>query len=254
MDTESQVIQEQMRQTRASLAEKIERLEDRVLGAVDETATTVSQTVQTVSHTVEETVTGARQTVQTTVQAARETMHETVDALKSAFDLRHQVAEHPWLMFGTSAAAGFLAGRLLWEAESASRHGAAPHSNGRHTKASSLAYEAAEEPSAPAAQESAAPAQHGLISELANKFSSEIDKLKSLGIATALGVLRDVVKQYLPEPMAPHVTQVMDSVTIKLGGEPIPGPVIPGLVAGGQGGPQGEGVTGHRSSRDTGRW
>ena len=37
MDTESQVIQEQMRQTRASLAEKIERLEDRVLGAVDET-------------------------------------------------------------------------------------------------------------------------------------------------------------------------------------------------------------------------
>jgi ElaB/YqjD/DUF883 family membrane-anchored ribosome-binding protein len=234
MDTESQVIQEQMRLTRASLAEKLERLEDRVIGAVDETTTAVSQTVQTVSHTVEETVAGARQTVQTTVEAARETMHETVDALKSAFDLRHQVEEHPWLMFGTSAAAGFLAGRLFWEAESTSRRVAVPHSNGRHTRASSLAYEAAEEPSQQAAQESAAPVQQGLISELANKFSSEIDKLKSLGIATALGVLRDVVKQYLPEPMAPHVTQVMDSVTTKLGGQPIPGPVIPGLVPGGQ--------------------
>jgi ElaB/YqjD/DUF883 family membrane-anchored ribosome-binding protein len=110
MDTESQVIQEQMRLTRASLAEKLERLEDRVIGAVDETTTAVSQTVQTVSHTVEETVAGARHTVQTTVEAARETMHETVDALKSAFDVRHQVEEHPWLMLGTSAAGGGVGG------------------------------------------------------------------------------------------------------------------------------------------------
>jgi ElaB/YqjD/DUF883 family membrane-anchored ribosome-binding protein len=251
MDTESQVIQEQMRQTRASLADKLERLEDRVIGAVDETTTAVTQTVQTVSHTVQDAVTGTRETVQSAAAAARETMHETVDALKSACDLRHQVAEHPWLMFGTSAAAGFLAGRLLWQAESASRRPAPAHLNGRHTQGANVPYEAAEEPAQQTPAQPAAPAEHGLMHELANKFSSEIDKLKSLGIATALGVLRDVVKQYLPEPMAPHVTQVIDSVTTKLGGEPIPGPVIPGLVSGGE---SGEEFGGRRPSRGAGRW
>jgi hypothetical protein len=173
-------------------------------------------------------------------------MHETVDAVKGAFDLKHHVQEHPWIMLGTSAAAGFLAGRLIWEAEASLQSRRVPHTNGAHGQAMHPAFEAAEEPPQPAAQKSGT---HGLVGELTSKFSSEIDKLKSLGIATALGFLRDMAKQCIPEHMAPQVAQVFDSVTTKLGGEPIEGPVLPGLAQAMQGNQRREGqaYAGHDS-------
>jgi len=56
--------------------------------------------------------------------------------------------------------------------------------------------------------------------------------VKSMGIGMALGILRDMAVQWAPENMASNVKNVIDSVTVKLGGEPIQGPVLAGSVPG----------------------
>ena len=53
MDTESQVIQEQMRQTRASLADKLEALENHIVDSARDATSAVNKTVQTVTQTVQ---------------------------------------------------------------------------------------------------------------------------------------------------------------------------------------------------------
>jgi len=229
MDTESEVIQQQMRQTRAALAEKLETLEDQVIGGARDAMSAVTKTVETVTQTGNDTVTGARETVQGTVAAAKDTMHETVDAVKNAFDLSHQVQQHPWTMVGTSMAAGSLTARPLRDGVLGLRE-AAPRLNGSYTEETHLA----SAPAMPASQ----PATHfqAPTSGLTGKFASEINKLKSLGIATAFGVLRDMVKQWAPENLASSLGDVIDSVTIKLGGEPIQGPVLPNIMPSDAGG------------------
>ena len=49
MDKESEVIHEQMRQTRAALADKLETLEDQVIGTAKEAVCSVQKTVETVT-------------------------------------------------------------------------------------------------------------------------------------------------------------------------------------------------------------
>jgi len=222
MDKESEVIHEQMRQTRAALAEKLETLEDQVIGTAKEAVCSVQKTIETVTQTVNDTVTGTKETVQSTVTAAKDTMHETVDALKHAFDLKEQVHERPWTMVAASTAAGFIVGRLLAETEPR-RSETGPRFDGRYS----------EEPQPAARPNGAATADAGhasLVGGLRSKFATEIDKLKSMGIGMALGILRDVAVQYAPEHMASNLKTVMDNVTIKLGGEPMQGPVLSGLM------------------------
>ena len=80
MDHESEVIHHQMEETRASLSEKLETLENKVVGTVKETTQAVTDTVETV---------------------------------KETFNLRHQFDRHPWVMLGGSAAVGMGLGLLL---------------------------------------------------------------------------------------------------------------------------------------------
>jgi len=47
-----------------------------------------------------------------------------------------------------------------------------------------------------------------------------------MAIGTALSTLRDIITQAAPEPMKVELGDLMDSFTVKLGGEPVPGPVF----------------------------
>jgi ElaB/YqjD/DUF883 family membrane-anchored ribosome-binding protein len=98
MDNESEVIRQQMEETRTSLAEKLETLEQQVVGTVQGATTAVADTVESVKDAVQETV--------STVQ---ESVHD-------ALDLSRHVERHPWAMVGGSVALGYLAGRLLGRA------------------------------------------------------------------------------------------------------------------------------------------
>jgi ElaB/YqjD/DUF883 family membrane-anchored ribosome-binding protein len=94
MDTEPVVaeqVPDTLRQnidsTRSDLTDKLEALEDRVMG-----------TVQT-----------AQDTVDDSIQMAK----DTVASVKRTFDIKHHVDQHPWLMLGGSVVAGLALGTLF---------------------------------------------------------------------------------------------------------------------------------------------
>ena len=106
--------------TRASMNEKLELLEERVRDTLEETRTAVGDIVDNVKGTVEdtvgavkETVDGAKSTVENIVENVKETMDDTVTKVKRSFDLRYQVEQNPWLMAGGAVVVGSILGSLM---------------------------------------------------------------------------------------------------------------------------------------------
>src|SRR5262249_37924871 len=89
----------------------------------------------------------------------------------------------------------------------------------------------------------AAPATSSWLGSLAETFQPEITKLKGLAVGTLLGALRDTVARAVPDQLSSQVTEVIDNVTRKLGGQPIRGPLYEEESAG----------LGHASRAGTGR-
>jgi ElaB/YqjD/DUF883 family membrane-anchored ribosome-binding protein len=221
MDNEpEEVIKHQMLETRASLAEKLETLEQQVVG-----------TVQSATNAVADTVESVKEAVQETVEMAKSSVQGTVEAVKETFDISGHVQSHPWVMFGGSVALGYACGCLLRRA----RHSA----ERRHLEAapnlSTLAAYPRSERDGGFAASQAAPsraaaatfsAPHSWFDGLGNTFNSELTKLKGLALGTALGVVRDMVISSAPPQLAPELAEVIDGFTVKLGGKPIQGPVL----------------------------
>jgi ElaB/YqjD/DUF883 family membrane-anchored ribosome-binding protein len=217
-----EVIRSQIEETRSSLTEKLETLEQEVKETVVEAKTAVTETVETVKETVEN-----------TVEAVKDTVHGTVETVKHTFDLRCHVERHPWGMMGGSLLAGFVVGSLVRPPRFG---GMGPPMRGRDRASFLRSSSAAEtdgfrEPSRPAESVSrpeAAPkaSERSLLSSLNDTFGKEINTLKSMAIGAALGLLRDAVTPSLPPTLMPRVREVFDSITTKLGGEPIQGPLL----------------------------
>jgi ElaB/YqjD/DUF883 family membrane-anchored ribosome-binding protein len=221
MDNEpEEVIKHQMLETRASLAEKLETLEQQVVGTVQSATNAAADTVESIKEAVEQ-----------TIEQARSSVHETIEAVKETFDLPHHVRAHPWAMLGGSVALGYASGRLLGRARHATDKGylegapslstlaAHPKSERDGGLASSLSPASREAPSSLSAQP-------GVLSELGETFKTEITKLKGLALGTMLGVVRDMVTSSAPPQLGPELAEVIDSLTLKLGGKPIEGPVL----------------------------
>jgi ElaB/YqjD/DUF883 family membrane-anchored ribosome-binding protein len=219
MDNETEVIKHQMEETRTSLTEKLETLENQVVETVQETTTAVADTVENVKEAVEE-----------TVETVKGTVHEAVEAVKETFNLSHQVERHPWPMFGLSVATGYLAGRLLNRATGGGRR-----RSDRSTKARSPETIPSRQDGNGAAQSrlaalpssrEAGPSGLGWLSGLAGKLAPEINKLKGLAIGALIGGIRDRVVEIVPDQMKPRVKEVLDNVTTKLGGQALPEPIF----------------------------
>ena len=74
-------------------------------------------------------------------------------------------------------------------------------------------------------QSEAWPQKKSFLSQIAQEFAPEIDQVKKLAIGAAIGLVRDAIKDAIPDNLSPQVTRIVDSVTSKLGGEPVSGPV-----------------------------
>jgi len=105
MDNSTEVIRQQMEETRNSLQDKLETLEEQVKHTVQEATETVT--------TVKETVASVRESVKESVDTVKDSVHDTVESVKESLSVERQFREHPWLMFAGAAAVGFLGGRLL---------------------------------------------------------------------------------------------------------------------------------------------
>jgi len=202
-----------MEETRTALTDKLELLEQQVVETVEGASTAVAETVQTVKDSVQ----------------------ESVEAVKNALDLKGQVDRRPWTLLAGATALGFLGGYLL-RGKRAGRAGEqATASAGRvpravshqgvpenyHSSGSNAAQNGI------GAAPTSASAGPTLFAHLGDTFHAEISQLKGLAVATLLGIVRDLVTQAVPEPMERQVEDVMNGITVKLGGQPIRGRLLP---------------------------
>ena len=215
---EFEAIKRQMEARRSSLAEKLEALECQV-----------AETVQGVTSAVS----NVKDVVQDTVDTVKDSVQDTVGAVQDSLDVSLQVQNHPWIMLGGAFAVGYVIGQVLPDMPSSSRPMGVPPPQGRPTGhdgptngisnggtsnggtarwPSSLASEA------PAGAPAARPSW---LHEIGQSFAPEIDKFKGLALGAALGLVRDYVKKAVPPDLGNQLAGMIDSVTSKLGGQPV---------------------------------
>ena len=209
MENETELIRDQMTETRTALTDKIDKLQEQVLGTVEGTTRTVTETVEAV-----------QEAVQDTVGTVKESVQDTVDTVKSAFDLSEQMNKHPWLMMGGAVAVGYLGGRLLlghdYTALPPPSDGSAPRRPPSRTEA------------ATAAVSSAASATAGWLEELAAPLLKQAEQM-ALGVLT--GVAADLVQNSAPEGMRGQLNEMVEKFASSVGTTP-----VRGLFAGDQAG------------------
>jgi len=199
MENEAALIRQQMLETRTSLTEKLENLEEQVTSKVKDTTESVVETVETVKDAVEN-----------TVQNVSDKVHSTVETVKDTFDLSHQMEQRPWMMFGGAVLLGFLGGRLL------ERLGP-PSTNGNGFVPTS--YPPARE-LATAYQSSPTPAGPGVGNNILEAMKPALSKLGGLAIGVTTGVIGEMIRDAAPPQLHPQLDEVVNDVTLALGGTP----------------------------------
>lgn len=212
MADSTEVIQHQMEETRARLAENLDKLGQTTAGTVQEVASTVTETV------------GA---VQETAQAVT----ETVTGVTRFFDIRRQAEENPWLTVGGAVAAGFVAGYLLTPSTPSGRSSSDSwyregEGNGHHPSMDmSKMAEASERPlqksTSSGWMESVGSVGSDWLSGLAQRLGPSLDKLKGMAIGAAMGIARDALTKSMASDLANPIKEVFNDMTKHLGGEPV---------------------------------
>jgi hypothetical protein len=209
MPPETEAIKQQMEQTRAALTEKLATLEQKVIATVQDTTSTVASTVHAVGATVRD-----------TVHDVRFTVGETMATVKEILDVSRQMGRHPWLMLGASVFVGYLGGRLLERVEGGRSppRGFLPAGPGEKLLANGSEAEREERRSEAASVRSSP----SFLKALADIFAPEIAKLKRVALGVTIGLVRDKLTGSVPVQLKADLTDLMDRVTVKLGGEPTP--------------------------------
>jgi ElaB/YqjD/DUF883 family membrane-anchored ribosome-binding protein len=209
MENEAHVIRRQMEETRTSLQDKLETLEQQVKDTVQGATVAATDTVQTVKEAVEE-----------TVETVKDTVDQTVQAVKDTFNLRNQVDAHPWAMVLGAAAVGFVGGRVLYsqvQAEPLRQNFSAP---------------APVEPKPTTAHRNGASpgplkTDHlGFWSGIAGHYRDELAKVQGLALGVAASAVREMLISSAAPALAEQIADIVDSFTTKIGGKPIHGPVF----------------------------
>lgn len=202
MPDEPEVIRQDMEETRGSLTEKISILEERVV-----------ETVQGASEGVKDTIEMVKEAVEESVCKVKETVGDTVDTMKETFSIRTQVERRPWIVMASAAGIGFLAGHWLSQPEQASvkQPSSRPKRSGNGAQREPAASFASSQPAG----------EPGIVDHLGKTFESELTQIKGLAIGTLGGIVRDLVTDIVPDMLRSSVTEVMNGVTTKLGGQAI---------------------------------
>jgi len=156
--------------------------------------------------TLEQKVADSVAAVTQTVASVQEKVHEGVESVKGAVDVKAHVDRHPWLMLGGSVLCGYILGDLLL----------AERPKGPERKFTLT-------PTPTPIQENG----HQRAEPKANAnwlqgFEPEIRHLKGLALGAALGTVREMLTDEVPPHMAAHLRDIIDAVTKKAGGEPLP--------------------------------
>ncbi|HXG17773.1 MAG TPA: hypothetical protein VNN62_01695 [Methylomirabilota bacterium] len=214
-------------ETRASMIEKLELLEERVRETVESAKSTVDDIMENVKETVDDTVGAvkgtvdeAKSTVENIVENVKDTVNDTVTRVKHTFDLQYQMETRPWLMLGVSAAFGYLLGSL--GARSAPpRETAGRYASGAEALQRS-GYYAAAAGAKPYSGYPTADSPSSRRSGFLGQFQEEFDMIKIAVMGAMMSSLRDMVKQSMPSG-APQLEKAINSAATKLGAGPLEG-------------------------------
>jgi len=200
MEDEPEVIRQRMEETRTALSEKLEALEMQVVGVMGGATEAVSDTVETVKDSV---------------ASVKDAVHDTVKSIRSAFDIPGHFEHQPWLMFGGAVLVGFFGSRLMGSRAS----GVAVSNSTSHAP---MPFTSA--PAAASMAPAAAPAvsYQQKPSLLDGALGDALGSLKSLAVGAAMGVLRDMASEQLPEAIGKSIADTVDDLTTKLGGKKLP--------------------------------
>jgi ElaB/YqjD/DUF883 family membrane-anchored ribosome-binding protein len=218
VDSELEVIRDEMEQTRANLADKLGALENQV----------------------RETVSGATEAVSSTVEGVKgvvETVSETVESVTETFNLSKQVEQHPWMAVGAAVAVGFVAAQVLERWGQPSPAPGAPQPTPRPTNFSAIPLQPVHQP-APA-PEAARAESHGesLFGSLGHKaldslkdvlpdtkevMGTVVSSVSGLAVGSLMGLIRELAATQLPAEWQGEATKLIDQVTTQLGGKPKP--------------------------------
>ncbi len=183
--------------TRAALGDKLEALQDRVMGTVQ----------------------NAQEAVEDSIQTAR----DAVATVKRAFDIKHHVEQHPWAMVGGCCLAGLALGTLfhrVWRRprqtpdQLAGYEAALSATSALHAEQRGNGSLATTGPLPPS--HSAPPPRPGCC----GLFHEEIAGVKGMAIGYVMGLARDAIKDAMPPKLASQIDGLMNSLTTKLGGVP----------------------------------
>ena len=185
-DESTEVIEQQMQETRDSLTQKVSALESQVVGTLHSATTSVSDIVEQVKAAVPESLAGVKDTISEVKESIAKQVRETLD-------VSHHVRENPWAMVGGAAAAGFIAGMVLFRrtyAAPASAYGIAAHSPSVHTASSA----------APVHSPIKLPGWlDQIVDKLGSQVTAEVRKLGELAVATASSSLKQTVEKVVPQ-------------------------------------------------------
>jgi len=210
-----------MDDTRTSLADKIEALEDQVTDTVKEATTDVTDTVKTVKETVEEVTDDVKEAVSDVTHSVADTVEDMAHNVASFFDVTGHVRRHPWPVFGGAIFAGFIVERLWPRRQSA----AAPKRFQEPASLSSIASAADRMDAFGQAAAPAAAVEKPKPERATGWFWDELRRLQGLAVSSVFGLARDVAARHLPEAIGKKVSDEFNRVTTRLGGEPIEEPI-----------------------------
>jgi len=205
---DQELIRKQMVDTRTSLSDKLEALEKKVADTVQPVTDAVERTTEAVAQTAEN--------VKESVKMVSEKVEETMQSVVSAFDLRHHAERHPWLVLGVAATSGCLIGAIM--SRRAPRQYEAP-ARSKHAKGSNGASHSSDWSGTRRMKEKEQPAKQSL-------FAEEIRTLKGLAISSLLGFVRDLAKRAVPGTIGDRIAEEVDTLTTRMGAQPLKGPVI----------------------------
>ena len=186
MDQTEDDIRQNIRDTRTSMTEKLEMLEERV-----------QETIEGARTTVEDIVGNVKGTVDTTVEIVKDTVDDTVEKVKRTFDFQYQVDRHPWLMFGGAILVGLTLGSM-----------GRRRSMQSSSQTDGAAMESARERLGgyPEVSRASQPQQEGVWAGLRHQMRNETGVLLSATLTGLTEMLRGTLREALPR-LTPYLEQ-----------------------------------------------
>jgi ElaB/YqjD/DUF883 family membrane-anchored ribosome-binding protein len=224
MDDETEVIKKQMAETRESLAEKVEALENKVMNTVEGATNTVTSTVETVS----DTVASVRESVHDTVESVKGGVRDAAESVKGALDIREHAREHPWAVFCGSLAVGFVGGYLLTPPRRDPRDERWPNMSDRPGFFPTAAMPGwGRGDGLPPTQSGSQPAERrkdegpGWLDNVSDRLEPAVSQLKELAIGAAVSLIGKMLVENAPPGLRSDLSGVVEQFTTALGGKPV---------------------------------